>query len=171
MSKRFFPAFLLLIFLANVVGFNLATLFQLTAHQYTSRENEKEKIVTLKIPVSETTAASSGFEWLEEDEFTFHGRRYDVISSAEINGVLVMTCYDDTKEDFLYKKLEEQTSTNENKQPVKGKQTFLKKGIEYDHAEFLFSFSTPFSTCELIPAPLFESLVFRPVASPPPWLG
>ncbi len=172
MFKRCISFFVLTIFLANAVGFSLLTLLQIKLHTISEHwKDEEEKIVELKISIAEINSSSSAFHWLEEDEFIFHDRMYDVIDSRVENGFLIAKCYDDTKEGDLYEQLKEH-SQDENKTPLKGKNTVLKKGIEYDHTSFSFSFlSSDVSSEKKIAAELFASSAFRTVASPPPWFG
>ncbi len=163
---------MLTIFLANAVGFSLLTLLQIKLHTLSEHwQDEEEKIVEFKISLAEINSSTSAFHWLEEDEFIFYGRMYDVIDSRIENGFLIAKCYDDTKEGDLYEQLKEH-SPDENKTPLKSKNTVLKKGIEYDHIAFCFScLSADVSLDKQSLAELFVSSAFRPVASPPPWPG
>lgn len=155
------------------MGFSLLTLLEIKLHHYSECwKDEEEKIVDLKISFAEINSPPSTFHWLEEDEFTFHGRRYDVISSKEENNFFIVKCYDDTKEGSLYEKLKEHNSTDENNFPANNKHTVLKKGIEYDHSIFSFCCLSPVSPAEQsTSAELFAPSAFRSVDCPPPWLG
>ncbi len=173
MFKRCISSLVLTIFLANAVGFSLLTLLQIKLHTISEQcKNEEEKIVELKISLAEINSSSAAFHWMEEDEFTFHGHMYDVIDSHIENGLLIVKCYEDTKEGSLYEKLKEQHSSDENETPLKGKHTVLKKGIEYDHKDFSFScIASEAPADQQTAAELFVASVFRTVASPPPWSG
>lgn len=172
MFKKCLPFFLLLIFLANVVGFGLVSLLQIKIHHSESRKDEKEKIVHLKISLAEIKSPESAFHFLEEDEFVFNGRRYDVISFRLDRDQLVLCCYDDTEEEeSLFARLKEYSSPGENNLPGKDKNNFPKKGIEYDHTFFSFALTSFVSSAEgLTHVALFAPVAFRAVASPPPWL-
>lgn len=168
MLKRYFSFFVLFLFLVNSVGFNLVTLLQLQLHRGAEAVLQ-EKVVDLQL--SEAEINSPAFHWLEEDEFTFNGRMYDVIALKQEQGSYHFKCHDDTKETALYEELEEQNKESEHGFPAKNKSTSLKKGIEYDHAAFIFSFSS----CHLAAQhftnlALFAPVSFHSVASPPPWL-
>lgn len=170
MLKRYFSLFFLFIFLANGLGFGLFTFFQIRIHRQSDfRKHEKEQIVELQISLDEINSPTSTFYWLEENEFSFHDNRYDVITSKEENGILKLKCYQDGKEESLYKKLKEHSSSNENNLPAKNKNTLTKKGIDYDHAYYSFS-CFPFGhSNELASMPaLFPAALFISVASPPP---
>lgn len=173
MFKKCFPFFLLFIFLANAVGFGLVSFLQIKLHHSESRKDKKENIIDLKISLTEIKSSSTTFHFVEENEFIFKGRKYDVISFRLDRGHLVFCCYDDTKEEeALFARLELHSSPGENNLPSKNKTNFLKKGIDYDHAPFSFALISPVSTTEhLVKAELFAPMVFRTVSSPPPWLG
>lgn len=172
MLKRYFSFFVLFLFLANSVGFSLITLLQLKMHHKFEKWKEgNEKIIDLRITLAEINAPSSTFRWVKDDEFMFNGRMYDVVSSKKENDSFIFKCHDDTKEGALYKKLEEQNAQDENL-PGKHKRIALKKGIEYDHAAFNFSCVSHYSSTQhTATVELFAPVVFRAVASPPPWLG
>ncbi|MDQ3110939.1 MAG: hypothetical protein M3R17_13685 [Bacteroidota bacterium] len=123
----------------------------------------------LRISFADIHSPRSTFQWLEEDEFTFNGRRYDVITMKGENNFLIAKCYDDTKEGTLYEKLKEHND-HENNLPCGNKRSTLKKGIEYDHSPFLFCCSSLHIPSGYTAAPPpFSIEVFRPVATPPPW--
>lgn len=168
MLKRYFSFFVLFLFLANSVGFNLVTLLQLQMHRY-SEAGPGEKPVDLQFSAAEIN--SPAFHWLEEDEFTFNGRLYDVIASRQENGIFYFKCHDDTKETRLYEELEEQNEENKNNLPAKNKLS-LKKTIEYDHDASIFSCSPcHLATHHFTNLALFAPVTFHSVASPPPWLA
>lgn len=172
MNKRSFSIFFLTIFLANTVGFGLIALIQIKIHRESACwKKDMSKLVDLRISDAEINSPSSTFHWLEKNEFTFNGHRYDIISSERKNDILILKCFDDSKEESLYKKLKEHNPSNENNLPVKNKNVLFKKGIDYDQAKFNLFFPVRLSSVvNSSSIELFAPIVFQSVASPPPWL-
>ncbi|CAN5191156.1 hypothetical protein BH09BAC5_BH09BAC5_21770 [soil metagenome] len=171
MLKTGISLFFLTLFIANSVGFGFATFLQIKIHQNSEQwEMLNENLVDLRISPDEINMPSSTFQWLGKNEFLWKGSRYDVISAHSENEILVLKCYADNKEEYLYSKLKENNPTNENNLPEKNENNILKKDFEYDHPAFIFCFlSISISTLSNTSVALFIPLVLRPVASPPPW--
>lgn len=66
--------------------------------------NQDELVFSLALHAKPGT---EGPEWEEEDEFSLHGKMYDVIDKKIENGKLVVRCIADEKETELIKKFQQ----------------------------------------------------------------
>lgn len=172
MLKRGISIFFLALFLVNSVVFSMLTLIRIKIHQSSEFwKTENVNPIDLRISVSEMNSPSSTFHWLEENEFSYNGYRYDVIFKIQEKDFLVLKCINDSKEESLFQKLKEHTAQNENNLPAKSKTVVIKKGLDFDRAAFSLSFSKLISSSIFSEAmePFVQS-VFQSPPSPPPWL-
>jgi hypothetical protein len=57
--------------------------------------------LTLKITDSEIQSENSAFKWMEENEFRYKGKMFDVISSEKQGNVNIFCCLNDKNEESL----------------------------------------------------------------------
>ncbi|HEY9115043.1 MAG TPA: hypothetical protein VIN10_10085 [Bacteroidales bacterium] len=58
-----------------------------------------------KIPIGEKDFSSLGIKWVEENEFIFEGKMYDVVKVKNVNNEKWFYCFEDHKESALVDKL------------------------------------------------------------------
>jgi hypothetical protein len=134
----------------------------------------KEKAVTLTFPVKDGKLIATGLVFDDEDEFSYQGRMYDIISINKSKDHISFTCYSDTKETELDQNLCDKIDTDREAPAQKHKGfSLLKILLPYLNP----AQSDKVHSCELasvgtIPAytKSYRSFVFKPIISPPPEL-
>ena len=133
-------------------------------------DRNKEQVTTLTFPYRDGTVLAADLTFNDEDEFTYHGRMYDVISSEKANGQITFKCYTDNKETTLTQNLREKIDSEKDGPAQKQKGSLLKMLPQYT------AVSTErfcFSTCtSLIYSIIYhcshQSFVYKTIVSPPP---
>jgi hypothetical protein len=69
-------------------------------------DNYSEAVLVLRITDDEILSEHSSFKWMEDNEFRYQGKMYDVISSEKQGNVSVFHCLNDSKEEALMAKYE-----------------------------------------------------------------
>lgn len=109
MLQRFVSILLLLV----IVYHQIAYFIQFKVEQYQIKKEVKKKIMQ-NIPKNELTLLSfsicgdeyRNLDWLDGGkEIRYKGRLYDIVKKQEKNGIIKIQCFDDTKEDALFAKL------------------------------------------------------------------
>jgi hypothetical protein len=118
--KKTFSFVLLLIFLYNISGYYLAFTVQQSdikeKVQHIFKEKDTGDLLLLKISPEE----EKNIAWNEKNEFSLHGKMYDVAFRKHQGNVLYLYCYNDSKEDHLFASMNSHVKNNMDN-PVSGK--------------------------------------------------
>jgi hypothetical protein len=132
--KKIFSIFLLLIFLFNLAGYFIVfKIMQCSVQQemktYLENNPSSKETETIVIPNSEL-ASSSRLKFIDDDEFTYNGKLYDIVSKKTVNGSTVFYCMNDKQEEKLYAALKDHVMHNTDQNlPVKDKSNLIIKNI------------------------------------------
>jgi hypothetical protein len=69
-------------------------------------DKDNEAVLTFRIADDEIESANSTFKWMEENEFRYQGKMYDVISSEKQGNINIFRCLNDKNEETLMAKYE-----------------------------------------------------------------
>ena len=135
-------------------------------------DRNKELVTTLTFPFRDGTVLAADLTFNDEDEFTYQGKMYDVISSEKANGQITFKCYTDNKEASLTQNLREKIDSEKDGPAQKQKGSLIKKLPQYISAtEERLCFSTCTSRIYSIAYQNgHQSFVYRTIVSPPPEL-
>jgi hypothetical protein len=131
-----------------------------------------DKLVSLAFPLVNGKPAAEGLAFTDDDEFTYQGRMYDVVSSAQNNGRIVFKCYTDNKETALNqdlcKKIDSDSDTpaqnHKNNSILK---EFIKDYTPHKQAEFCLA-PTITSSYIKVNSAKQQPYIYRSIVSPPP---
>jgi hypothetical protein len=173
--KRILSILFLMIFLFNLAGYFVV--FKMM--QYSAREEMKtlvkkniplEKLLKIVVPAKEINS-SPVFRFLEENEFIYKGKRYDIVKQSTEGNNTIFYCINDTSEERLYAGLDDlirhttdQNTTSRNRSNILLKNIVKEalpddiqlSGIDYSILNIHFDYHS------------FFTEQFFPVPSPPP---
>lgn len=137
--------------------------------QMLATEENVNASVELRIPGTTVESSNGSFEWLEEDEFSWKGKTYDIIHAELVGDVWLFTALQDSEEDNLRDELAQHSDADN------ATNTLLKKNLKFN-CEFFECFSVELnnqSSCTtlcIVPsnAPTSSG---ADVQDPPPWLS
>jgi hypothetical protein len=97
--------FIIVVYLSNILGYTLVY-FHLKAQVKKEllnriRSEQFEMIETIKISKRDMANKSVNFRMVEDHEFSFEGKMYDIISKSEDDEYLIFLCINDEKEEKL----------------------------------------------------------------------
>lgn len=132
--KRLLAILLLSCILYNSLGYFLVFSFQ----QSVCRKEIKRKIkagLTTKdlIVLKFSTTSSANLAWINDHEFFYNEKLYDVISKKCDRGVDIFSCIDDTKEKELFANLEDKVKEDWNQKSQQGKSNSFWKGMDKNY--------------------------------------
>ncbi len=135
-------------------------------------DRNKEQVTTLTFPYRDGTVLAADLTFNDEDEFTYHGRMYDVISSEKTNGQITFKCYTDSKETSLTQNLKEKIESEKDSPAQKQKGSLIKMLPQYIAVAVDGMCFTTYTT--RIHSGSYQngsqSFVYRTIVSPPPEL-
>ena len=134
-------------------------------------DKDYEHVTTLTFPIKEGKLMAQGLIFNDEDEFTYQGRMYDVISSEKSKDHITFRCYTDNKETELTQNVRDKIDSDKDAPAQKQKGTFFLK-IVLQHTPVCvqqFCFYIPISSAYSVvyyyrPQPF----IYRTIVSPPP---
>jgi hypothetical protein len=155
--KKTLSWFLLLLFLFNLGGYYIVFEFkQVENHRIMQGEatNPAAHLVLIKVDRKLTQTENSIFRQTEEDEISYQGKMYDVVSSEIRGDAIYFSCLNDATEDdlnlSLIKQQEENTDNNVSL-PAQGKthklslNDFIKDYLPPNTSPDVFDRATSFS--------------------------
>jgi hypothetical protein len=125
---------------------------------------------TITFPIRDGRIIASGLIFNDEDEFTYQGKMYDVISSEKSKDHITFKCYSDNKETELTQNLKDKVDSEKDAPVQKQKGSLLKIWIQYTAASpqhFCFS-NHKFVAYTSIYQTTLQPFVYRAIVSPPP---
>ena len=132
---------------------------------------DEESITTLTFPIKEGKLIAQGLIFNDEDEFTYQGRMYDVISSEKSKDQITFRCYTDDKETELTQNLRDKVDSERDAPAQKQKGiSFFKIALQYTSVSeqqfcFLTQTSSAYST---VYRNRLQAFIHRTIISPPP---
>lgn len=121
---------LLLLFLTmgSFIGFKIIQKKIRTEIKYRIKSGIKEKdLITFQF----TDAALKGISWIKENEFSYKGHLYDVVSTSSIRDLTTLRVISDFQEEELFKNLDQmmsnELSEKKGSEPLKTMGQFLSK--------------------------------------------
>jgi hypothetical protein len=174
--KRILPIFFLVIFLFNSLGYFIVFRFnQLEVRNQMRAEILENTPNSRFIKVSVSSSHSPEIVWTDDNEFSYKGKRYDVVRSEKANGSVNYFCLNDSREDALFSQLNEnldnQADANKMANGKSGKLLLKLLAFDYFSTTEQFSFhlvSKSITPCAFIPA--LSSLQFE-ITTPPPQIS
>ena len=135
-------------------------------------DRNKEQLTTLTFPYRDGAVLAADLTFNDEDEFTYQGRMYDVISSEKSNGQITFKCYTDNKETALTQNLKEKIDSEKDGPAQKQKGSLIKMLPQYIAVSIA---KHCFSSCtSLIYSIAYQNghqtFVYGTIVSPPPEL-
>jgi|GEM_PF-2557318 len=111
-TKKTISIILLFIFLYNISGYYLVFSVQQTEVKKIVRNffrvNRKHDLIVLRISAEN----EKEIVWYDNEEFVLNGKMYDVASRTHEENVLLLYCYQDSKEDHLFTSLNSHFKNN-----------------------------------------------------------
>lgn len=92
-----------------------------------ARGAQLEGMVALSFHVLDGQVTDDGFQWEEEDEFSYRGALYDVVSKEEHEGIITFHCMADGKEDTVLRKARDLAAATGPDRPSEGPSHLLMK--------------------------------------------
>lgn len=139
--------------------------------EYLEKNPSNKETETIVIPTGELASSSSRIKFLDDDEFIYNGKMFDIISRKTSNGYTTFYCMNDTQEEQLYSTLKDHIMHNTDQNlPVKDKSNLIIKNI-IKEALADKSIKQPLSLMTFIINFNFETTLlqnFKTVLSPPP---
>ena len=134
-------------------------------------KQETQNITKLSFPVKDGKVIAQGLIFNDEDEFTYQGKMYDVISTEKSKGYITFKCYTDNKETELTANLNNKIDSDKDTPAQKHKGgILLKTVIPYTPvSKQQFFFSTHISSayyafyCNRL-----QPFIYKAIVSPPP---
>ncbi len=176
MIKRLFAIGLLLILLVPLAGGYL--FFKLRQYQIREMMEQrikngisKDELTLVKIPDKWQEGSHSSFTWVEDNEFRYKGRMYDIVEQEKHGDTTRYYCILDHEESALYSKLEEMTTSAMKHDPASQKQQQnLRHLLTNLYLSELPNFGHTISSWRIIATPYHFSLktFVQPPLSPPP---
>ena len=176
--KRFAVILLVPVLLFNTLGYYLVFYGDLIEARHEAavmiwgHEALGDRLVSLSFPLINGRPAARGLTFTDDDEFTYQGRMYDVVSSTQSNGKIVYKCYADNKETSLNQGLCYKINSDSDTPAQNHKNNSVLKEFVKDytpHTALEFCFATAY-TDSYIRANRTEkqAFIYRPIVSPPP---
>lgn len=175
--KRFAVISLVPLLLFNTIGYYLVFCGDLLAVKHEAEvfvwghDSRSEKVVTLTFAMREGQPVATDLTFTDDDEFTYQGRMYDVISCTKSNGQISYKCYTDIKETALNQNLCKKVNAENDTPSPNHKNSVLKEFVKdytLHHAE-IFCFVPTIETSYTHRAKTkHQPSVYRPIVSPPP---
>jgi hypothetical protein len=132
---------------------------------------ESEDLAIITFPVRDGQIIASGLIFNDEEEFTYQGRMYDVVSTEKVKDEVTFKCYTDNKETELTRNLSDKIDSDRDAPAQKHKgASLLKMPLQYTKtSQERFCFATHTSN---IYSGIFhnrrQSFVYKSIVSPPP---
>ncbi len=130
-----------------------------------------DDVVSLKFKTHNGNPVGAELNFINENEFTYQGKRYDLISMSEANGIVTFKCYCDTKESAAITDLNRQIENHKGQPANSPTQSPLKNLFKYytahNHNRFVIlppAILYLFHTSHTLPA----VAVFHNIITPPP---
>ena len=79
---------------------------------YISKNNYEKELETVVIPDIQIASLSSEFKYLNEKEFTYKGKLYDIVKTKDDGRNKIFYCINDTNEERLFAVLSEHIKRN-----------------------------------------------------------
>ena len=130
------------------------------------------RAVTLTFPVQNGKVIASDMVFNDEDEFSYQGRMYDVISTERTKDHISFKCYHDRTETELTQDLSDKINADRDMPAHKNKEiAVFKMLLQYLPSEDKEDFyPSPQNSTSYFPlnSAMIQSSVYRPIVSPPP---
>ena len=152
--KRIAVILLVPILLFNTIGYYLVYYGDLIEARHEAavmiwgHEALGDRLVSLSFPLINGKPAADGLTFTDDDEFTYQGRMYDVISSSQSRGEVVFKCYTDSKETALNQDLSLKINSDSDTPAQNHKNNSTLKEFSKDytqHAQLEYSFIPAFT--------------------------
>ncbi len=176
--KRIAVILLVPILLFNTIGYYLVYYGDLIEARHEAavmiwgHEALGDRLVSLSFPLINGRPAASGLAFTDDDEFTYQGRMYDVVSSTQGNGRVVLKCYTDNKETALNQGLCNKINSDSDTPVQNHKNNSVLKEFIKDytpHAQLEYSFIPAFTDSYIKTNRTGrQASIYRAVVSPPP---
>lgn len=135
---------------------------------------ESSKAVTLTFAIRDGKVMAPDLVFNDDNEFSYQGRMYDVISTEKTKDHITFRCYSDNKETEIARDISDRVDADRNAPAQKHKEmAVFKMLLQYLPAEFKrpHIFATYTSTMYfLINSRIDGTAVYRAIVSPPPEL-
>jgi hypothetical protein len=109
--RKIISILLLTSILFNITGYYFTFLIIRQGYKrdfinYLKFEKDSKAVMTLRITDEEICSVNSEFKWMEDNEFKYQGKMYDVISSEKQGNMNIFRCLNDKNEEKLIAKYE-----------------------------------------------------------------
>ena len=176
LMKKFFSILFLFIFIFNIAGYFIVfKLMQYEARKemkaYIKQNLNDEEMEVIVIPNNKIGTAGSGFRFVEENEFIYNDKLYDIVRKKTDGNKTIFYCINDKFEENLFSGLFEHTKRNTDQNtPINEKSNKLTKSIVKEalpEKQVLLHYAINQSITHFKYA-LFIKEQFIPILSPPP---
>ena len=122
MFKKFISIIIITVLLFNAIG----NLIVFESMRYTIKKEVKSDIISKTsdhnlITIIVDTNTKKNIRFMDDDEFMYNGRMYDIVKQENKNDTTIYLCSNDTKEDELFANLNTEVKKNMDTNPVKQK--------------------------------------------------
>jgi hypothetical protein len=172
--KRFFVCVFVVLYVYNIIGY--LVIFYAIQHrvrsdmwQLTKESLSESGLTRLAFLAREVESGDAGITWIEEHEFRFGGRMYDIVRSWSHGDSAYYLCINDVQEEELFSQLDKHVSRNTGDTGLPGKLDSFKDAFK----ESLRSYTQPLlmllqSGLLFLPLDKLYSSVILDVSFPPP---
>ncbi|MFA4851576.1 MAG: hypothetical protein WC599_03565 [Bacteroidales bacterium] len=181
--RTVFSILLLILFLFNVSGyFVVFKLMRYNARKemkaYIKQNLRDDEMEIVVVPNSEIGASGSGFRFVEENEFIYNDKLYDIVKKKTDGNNTIFYCINDKQEEKLFAGINEHIKRNTDQNLPAGRQGTPAKDKSNNLTKSIVKEALPekpgFLCCDITQATThfkYVSLIqkqFIPILSPPP---
>lgn len=136
-------------------------------------QNDRDKIISLSFQLHQGKIVASDLVFEDDNEFSYQGRMYDVISTQKYKDHIVFKCYTDSKETILNKDLSDNVDAGRDKTSQHKEDSLIKVLFqdlivnEFDVNYFFYKNTTPTA---LRYQSIQQAAIYKAIVSPPPEL-
>jgi len=111
MVRRLIPLFIIVLLMFNISGYYFTALMIQKGYKKQFRKHircnaNEENTEILVISDAEIQRHDSPFKWMEEDEFRYYGKMYDIVKSEKQGDTNIFYCVNDKNEEKLLARFE-----------------------------------------------------------------